>query len=134
MYGLILFPDNWSSSWYSSLVNINKTYQAKYSANTITSAQWSSNFANHGAVFLPAGGRLNSNGNLVWSDDGYYWFYNVSTTNDQGGASDAYAKALHFDGSYTSNYPLECPTEIQRGQACKVRLVRSDLDYTEATA
>jgi hypothetical protein len=52
--GVILLPDDWSSSIYS-LNNINTNCTGDFSSNTISSSQWTT-LENAGAVFLPAAG------------------------------------------------------------------------------
>ena len=51
--GVILLPDDWSTSIYS-LSNTNSS-EASFSSNVISASQWS-NLENAGAVFLPAAG------------------------------------------------------------------------------
>lgn len=51
--GVILLPDDWSTSIYN-LGNTNSP-GASYNSNTITTQQWST-LEQHGAVFLPAAG------------------------------------------------------------------------------
>lgn len=52
--GVILLPDNWSSSNYS-LSNTNKK-DAGFSSNRISQSDWTNKFEANGAVFLPAAG------------------------------------------------------------------------------
>ena len=69
--GVILLPDNWSSSNYS-LSNTNKT-DASFSSNRISQSDWTNKFEANGAVFLPAAGcRRRTN---VYSVGSYgdYW-------------------------------------------------------------
>ena len=69
--GVILLPDNWSSS-YHSLSNTNQS-GASFSSNVISSSTWTNSLEAHGAVFLPAAGlRDETSVNLVGSY-GYYW-------------------------------------------------------------
>ena len=69
--GVILLPDNWSSSIYR-LNDTNKS-DAKFSSNTISSSTWNSAFAPAGVVFLPAAGsRYGISARYVGSY-GYYW-------------------------------------------------------------
>lgn len=69
--GIILLPDDWSSSYYS-LNNTNNG--ASFATNVISSSDWMNSLQAHGAVFLPAAGHRNgaSNINSVGSF-GYYW-------------------------------------------------------------
>ena len=68
--GVILLPDDWSTSYYT--LSSTNTADADYSSNTITARQWS-NLEQHGAVFLPAAGeRLGTHVDYVGSH-GLYW-------------------------------------------------------------
>ena len=73
--GVIVLPDNWSSSYYS-LTNYN-TASASYDSNTITLDDWNNHFQDNGAVFLPATGKRNgtevTNTTGDSSPEGYYW-------------------------------------------------------------
>ena len=51
--GVILLPDNWSSSYYS--LNSTNNGEASFSSNTISASQWNT-LEQHDAVFLPAAG------------------------------------------------------------------------------
>ena len=68
--GIILLPDDWSSSYYT--LSSTNTADAIFTSNTITALQWNT-LEQHGAVFLPAaGGReeisVTSNGfGTYWS-------------------------------------------------------------------
>ena len=67
--GVILLPDDWSTSYYT-LSNTN-SLGASYSSNTITAQQWST-LEQHGAVFLPAAGYRNGTSvNFVGSNGNY---------------------------------------------------------------
>ncbi len=68
--GVILLPDDWSSSYYS-LSNTNQS-GASFTSNTITSSQWTT-LEQHGAVFLPAAGRRDGTSVYNVGSDGYYW-------------------------------------------------------------
>ena len=67
--GVILLPDDWSSSYYT--LNSANTASANYSTNTITTSQWST-LEQHGAVFLPAAGNYSTSGYGIGTI-GYYW-------------------------------------------------------------
>ena len=69
--GVILLPDNWSSSNYS-LSNINKT-DASFSSNRISQNDWQNKFEANGAVFLPAAGLRYGTDVLSVVSCGYYW-------------------------------------------------------------
>ncbi len=69
--GVILLPDNWSSSNYS-LSNTNNG-NASFSSNRISQSDWTNLLEANGAVFLPAAGwRYGTSVNLVGSY-GQYW-------------------------------------------------------------
>ena len=68
--GVILLPDDWSTSYYS-LSNTNQG-TASYSSNVISSTQWST-LEQHGAVFLPAAGNRLGASLLEVGSGGYYW-------------------------------------------------------------
>ena len=68
--GVILLPDDWSSSYYG--LNGTNNGSSSFSGNVISSSVWISAFESHGAVFLPAaGGRSGFVGDVGYS--GYYW-------------------------------------------------------------
>ncbi|MBO7528718.1 MAG: PEGA domain-containing protein [Bacteroidales bacterium] len=69
--GVILLPDNWSSSNYS-LSNTNK-YDAGFSSNRISQSDWTNKFEANGAVFLPAAGWRGGTSVLYVGSYGYYW-------------------------------------------------------------
>ena len=76
--GVILLPDNWSTSYYS--LNCTNEIGASFSNNVITSSQWNNSLQNHGAVFLPvAGYRYNG---TEYVEDGWagYWTATHSNT------------------------------------------------------
>ena len=68
--GLILLPDNWSTSYYS-LSNTN-TASAAFTSNTISASQWPT-LEQHGAVFLPAAGARVENTVVNNNTTGAYW-------------------------------------------------------------
>ena len=69
--GVILLPDNWSSSYYSlSITNID---DALFSSNVISSSSWVNFFEVHGAVFLPAAGLRFGADVLNVNCFGCYW-------------------------------------------------------------
>lgn len=69
--GVILLPDNWSSSNYS-LSNTNKT-DASFSSNRISQTDWNNKFEANGAVFLPAAGYRMVDVVDIKSSHGSYW-------------------------------------------------------------
>ena len=68
--GVILLPDDWSSSYYS-LSNTNQS-GASFTSNTITASQWNT-LEQHGAVFLPAAGSRNGASVYDVGSDGGCW-------------------------------------------------------------
>lgn len=74
--GMILLPDNWSTSYYS--LNSTNSTSANFSTNTITATQWNT-LEQHGAVFLPSAGWRSGtsyhgkpNGEQQQGDGGYW--------------------------------------------------------------
>ena len=109
--GVILLSDDWSTS-YHTLASTNTT-SAAFTTNTITSAEWTSDFEAHGAVFLPAAGYRG--GSTVYSAGsvGYYW----SSTPYPSGADSAY-------GAYFNSGNLDPASLCSRFVGYSVRLVR----------
>ena len=108
--GLILLPDDWSTSTYS--LNAANTFNSGYDNNTLSAFQWET-LENTGAVFLPAAGcrsgtSINHVGSIV-----SYWSSSKSYVNDNGYASD-----LYFDESH-----LQTDHWDSRGIGRSVRLV-----------
>ena len=69
--GVILLPDDWSTSYYT--LNSTNSTSANFTSNTITASQWNT-LEQHGAVFLPAAGcRLSGTSVSGVGDYGYYW-------------------------------------------------------------
>ena len=93
--GVILLPDDWSSSTYS-LSNTNSS-GASFSSNTITAAQWTA-LEDAGAVFLPAAGYRSGTSVFTVGSLGGYWSASCNYSN--------YAYYVYFDDSslYTSIY------------------------------
>ena len=78
--GVILLPDDWSSSYYALSSTNNSS--AGFGNNVISSSTWISAFEAHGAVFLPAAGARTGHVAEVGSS-GNYWSssrYNNPTT------------------------------------------------------
>ena len=92
--GVILLPDNWSSSTYS--LSSTNTYNASFSSNTLTAAQWSI-LEQAGAVFLPAAGSRD--GTSV-EDVGSYGGYWSASYYD---SYDAYCVGFGDENLYTNN-------------------------------
>ena len=68
--GVILLPDNWSSSYYA-LSNTNQS-EASFSSNVITASQWAT-LEQHGAVFLPVAGLRDGTRVVYVATCGFYW-------------------------------------------------------------
>lgn len=70
--GVILLPDNWSSSYYT-LYSTNSS-EASFNSNVISSSNWTNNLQSHGAVFLPAAGyRSGISVYYIEGSLGSYW-------------------------------------------------------------
>ena len=67
--GVILLPDDWSSSIYS--LSSTNSSGASFSSNTLTASQWST-LEQAGAVFLPAAG-IRTWTSVYVNGFGYYW-------------------------------------------------------------
>ena len=106
--GLIIVPDNWSTSTYA--LNNTNTTGAAYTTNVISVAQWAT-LENAGCAFLPAVGYryLGTSVDYVGSC-GAYW---SATFNSNNGA---YVLSFSSGNLYTSNY--------SRGYGLSVRLVK----------
>ena len=112
--GVILLPDNWSSSIY--VLNINGE---EYSSNTITVEDWANTLEPNGAVFLPAAG------NREWDyigecDLGYYWSASRKTLEAYFQFPGRYAFFVFFD-----DYGILTGLSLPRAQGASVRLVRN---------
>jgi hypothetical protein len=91
--GIILLPDNWSTSTYT-LQNTNSD-NASFNSNVISSSNWNT-LQSAGAVFLPAAGSRTGTSVSGVDASGYYWsssFYN-----------DFYASLLSFNNTSLSPY------------------------------
>lgn len=110
--GVILLPDDWSSSYYS----LNSGYN--YSSNKITSSTWTNSLEAHGAVFLPAAGyRIGTTlmGLSTYYMDGYGYYW-TATCYDAGNAySIVFGSNLgpidHDKRCYGLAVRLVCPAE-----------------------
>ena len=108
--GVILLPDDWSTSYYS-LASTN-TGEAAYNTNSISSSDWSSKFEAHGAVFLPAAGYRNGTTVYLAGSDGSYW-----STTATDGTDPSYC--VKFSSSNFFHF-----TTSDRSRGFSVRLVR----------
>ena len=107
--GVILLPDDWSTSYYSLYsTNINT---ANFISNTISADNWAT-LEQHGAVFLPAAGYRY--GASVYSV-GYYGYYWSASCYSSNGAWDVSFYDSHLYAGYVNSRYF--------GQS--VRLVRS---------
>ena len=108
--GVILLPDDWSSSTYS--LNNTNSSSANYSSNVISAAQWYA-LEHEGAVFLPAAGGRNGTNTYNVGTLGYYW----SSTYDGNNNNNAYFVLFNNVSLVTDYSDYRC-----RGRS--VRLVR----------
>ena len=72
--GMILLPDDWSTSYYT----LSSTED--FTANVITSVDWTNKLEAHGAVFLPTAGYRSGSSVGYVNSKGHYW----SSTNRGG--------------------------------------------------
>ena len=106
--GVILLPDNWSTS-YHNLSSTNSA-SAAFTVNTISASTWT-NLEQHGAVFLPVGGYRYGT-EVSNMENGYYY---SSSIKDYGDAWIFTVKASEAKMSYMSvrhgiNVRLVCQT------------------------
>lgn len=108
--GVILLPDNWSTSYYTLSSTNNSS--VNYSTNQITAEQWST-LEQHGAVFLPAAGLcLETSTKIAFAgSNGYYWSASIFSVTS--------ACQLFFDDSRLMM------GDYYRPAGCSVRLVRN---------
>lgn len=78
--GVILVPDNWSSSYYT-LYNTNSS-TASFSSNVINSSFWLNSLEANGAVFLPAAGHRNGTITTWANASGNYWSFSHTPIGD----------------------------------------------------
>ena len=109
--GVILLPDDWSSSYYS--LSSTNSANASFSSNPITLSQWNT-LEQHGAVFLPAAGNRNGTSVLNVGSYGFYW------SASYGSSLSGYACGVYFSGSV-----LHPQDGNYRYLGRSVRLVRS---------
>ena len=112
--GLILLPDDWSTSYYS--LNSTNSVSASFSSNVITSSQWSNSLQKHGAVFLPVAGYRSLT--TCYDDWGSYW------TATQSNDATAYTFDFHDVTLIVREY--------LRSEGESVRLVRNAQSSTPA--
>ena len=102
--GVILLPDDWSTSYYDLSTTAN------YTANDITLADWTDKLEAHGAVFLPAAGYCI--GAMVFSvgSGGLYWSSSPYTDDVEN------AYCVYFYSSYlnpAANYTRRFPFSVR---------------------
>jgi uncharacterized repeat protein (TIGR02543 family) len=111
--GVILLPDNWSSSYYT-LYSTNQS-GASFSSNVISSSTWTSSLQSHGAVFLPAaGGRSGTLVQYLGSFGGYWSASYLTSVNAQVVAFDdtnLYTIYTASDRHIGTSVRLVCPAE-----------------------
>jgi len=109
--GVILLPDNWSTSYYT-LTSTN-TQGAEYTSNTINLSDWTNSLEAKGAVFLPAAGFRAGTDVYDFGSRGLYW---SSSANEDFGDR---AYAVNFNG-----YNMNLGSSDSRYSGASVRLVR----------
>ena len=77
--GVVLLPDDWSSSYYT--LSSTNTTGADFTTNSITADDWTSQFEAHGAVFLPAAGYRNGSTVNSAGSNGRYWSSSPNASN-----------------------------------------------------
>ena len=108
--GVILLPDDWSTSYYS--LSSTNTANAAYTTNSITSTDWTNSLEAHGAVFLPAAGFREQASVSNAGSSGSYW-----SSSSASYRTSAY-RVLLQSGS------LNPASSDYRYDGCSVRLVR----------
>ena len=109
--GVILLPDDWSTSYYSlSFANIGV---ASFNNNVISSSDWANGLQSHGAVFLPGAGYRR--GTSVYFDGTYGYYWSASSYN----SSSAYSVGFTTIDTYIDHY-------IGRCEGHSVRLVQDN--------
>ncbi len=88
--GLIILPDDWSSSYYT----LNNANGGAYENNTISLTTWESVFEAHGAVFLPAAGIRGGTTVYYAGMDGFYW----SSTSENSESANCFEFSESFFG------------------------------------
>ena len=106
--GVIVVPDNWSTSIYS--LNQTNVGDADFGSNNITESQWTNTLEAAGCVFLPAAGLRSGTNYVSYPTKGNYW----SATNN-GGPTGAYGMVM---GDY-----VDLGNGYYRSNGMSVRLV-----------
>ena len=107
--GVILFPNDWSNSYYN--VHGINDYSAPFGINNLNDTTWIYIFEDHGAVFLPAAGYRCQTSLYDVGEWGCYWSSTISN-NDC-------AYHLRFNNSDLSAYEYQ----LVRSDGNNVRLV-----------
>ena len=96
--GVILLPDDWSTSYYT--LSSANSKDAAFTVNQISSSDWSSKLESHGCVFLPAAGYRE--GSSVRFDGSYgdYWS-STAHGSDADYAHDVYFESDNVSPAYT---------------------------------
>lgn len=120
--GMLIFPDNWDSTWYRTTNDNN--YTASYGSNTMTVAVFQQQLESKGVVFLPAAGNQAAphtespiSGVAEVGVSGSYW---SSTCHD----GDGYAYGLYFTNRGYNLGEVGSSGKHNRGRCRSVRLVR----------
>ena len=112
--GVILLPDNWSTSTFS--LNHTNQSDASFSSNVILASEWGT-LQDAGAVFLPAAGYRHGNGAssvFLVGSYGYYWSASYYNSDD---AFSVYFNdgSLYFDTGHPRCFGrsvrLVCPAQ-----------------------
>lgn len=114
--GFIILPDGWTNTSPHTLSNINNA-SAAFTANTITSTNWISNYEKYGAVFLPVTGQRSGTTVTGYDSELHYWSSTSGTTTIGTGAN-----ANHL--RYNDANKLVSNTGAGRCNGFSVRLVR----------
>ena len=116
--GVIILPDDWSTSYYTLLKT--NTVNAAFADNEITSTDWTNSLEANGAVFLPAAGyRLETDVKEV-DIEGDYW--SATPRNEDG----AYYYFFYSSSFYPHGFSI-------RWSGFSVRLVSDEAPVTPAT-
>ena len=105
--GVVLLPDNWSSSTYN--LSSTNSSEASFSSNIISQSIWSTKLEANGVVFLPAAGNRAAK-----------FMHDVGSVGDY--------MSTNYDSSYAVNFDNESlytKVWVERWRGLSVRLVRN---------
>lgn len=121
--GIILLPDDWKTSYYSSLNNINDA-SVDFSVNDISDSDWADKLQANGAVFLPVTGQRNG-GNWIngANDQLHYWSSTKGDTETGTGANANHMRWMPNTTTPEANRGLAPDTGAGRCNGYAVRLV-----------